>query len=227
MEMEFSDSEQVITVLDGAVSTRVIHHPERSFAFHVTLDLVKGRDFFKQKPPLHFHANQDEYIQAVEGTTVLEIEGRQILLSSDDPEYRIPAWTDHRTYPLDSELRENTVSKFLLSGEKTYELFQLNTLFFENWYKYQDEMVSSGRNIDLVQVLSTFDAGGTYIAFPWWVPFGQRVSQIIGIVVGRWIGGLLGYQPFYRKYSTNWDLACREMKSSIFQTRFADGPKKD
>ena len=73
-----------------------------------------------------------------------------------------------------------------------------------------------------------FDAAGTYLSFPWWVPFGQTISMIMGVVLGRWIGsGLLGYQPFYRKWTSDWDFACRQMSASVFQRRFADYVKKD
>lgn len=70
-----------------------------------------------------------------------------------------------------------------------------------------------------------FDAGGTYAAPPAWLPFGHTFSKLAGVVIGRWLGGLLGYQPFYRKYSSDWELACEEMGSSIFQKRFADRSK--
>ncbi|KAI1413419.1 hypothetical protein F5Y13DRAFT_179526 [Hypoxylon sp. FL1857] len=224
--MEYTDSDQVITVLNGAVSTRVIHHPERSFAFHVTMDLVKGASFFSQKPPLHFHANQDEYIEAVEGKVGLEVEGKEVVLTAEDPEFCIGAWVNHRSYPIEPSRQDGSiVVRFLLSGERSRSTFELNTLFFENWYKYQDEMIRLNRGISLIQVLSMFDAGGTYISPPRWLPFGQRISQVMGIVVGRWLGGLLGYQPFYRRYSTDWELACEKMESSFFQRRFADRSK--
>ncbi|KAF2647654.1 hypothetical protein K491DRAFT_671798 [Lophiostoma macrostomum CBS 122681] len=216
------------TSLNGAVSTRVIRHHERSFAFEVTMDLVKGRDFFSTKPPMHFHINQDEYIQSLNGKIALEIRGKEIVLQTGDPEYRIDAWVDHRSYPLKLAAQEGgTTVKFLLSGEKTPELFQLNTLFFENWYKYQDELVTSGGKIDMIQALSTFDAGGTYLSVPTWIPFGQRVSQALGIFVGRWVGSLLGYQPFHRRFSTDWGLACSQMESSLFQRQFSDRSKMD
>ena len=48
----------------------------------------------------------------------------------------------------------------------------------------------------------------------------------MGVVIGRWLGGLLGYQPFYRKWTTDWDLACSKMETSIFQRRFADRSAK-
>ncbi|KAI1645180.1 uncharacterized protein F4817DRAFT_318106 [Daldinia loculata] len=226
--MEYSDSDQVIQVLDGIVSTRVIHHPDRAFAFEVTLDLLKGAKFFAQKPPLHFHANQAEYIQAIQGKTGLELEGREIVLSPGSPEYYIGSWVNHRSYPISIPLQDGVEKvKFLLSGAKTPEPFQLNTLFFENWYRYQENVLSTGKRIDLIQILSTFDGGGTYLSPPSWMPCGGRISQIFGVVVGRWLGGLLGYQPFYREWSSDWELACRQMQTSIFQRRFAKFHKAD
>ncbi|KAI4865255.1 hypothetical protein F4820DRAFT_458305 [Hypoxylon rubiginosum] len=220
--MEYSNEDLVLTFIKGTVTIRVVNHPERSFAFHVTLDLVKGEQFFTKKPLVHFHANQDEYIQALEGNLGLEVEGKEIVLTSRDPEFRIGAWVNHRSYPLEPPRQDGSkVVVFLLSGEPTRSVFQLGTLFFENWYGYQDEMVGAGRPIRFLQVLSTFDAGGTYVSLPRWVPLGRRVAQMIGIVGGRWIGSMLGYQPFYRAYSTNWGLACETMESTIFQRRFA------
>lgn len=141
--------------LDGIVSTRVIHHPDRAFAFEVTLDLLKGAKFFAQKPPLHFHANQAEYIQAIQGKTGLELEGREIVLSPGSPEYYIGSWVNHRSYPISIPLQDGVEKvKFLLSGAKTPEPFQLNTLFFENWYRYQENVLSTGKRIDLIQILS-------------------------------------------------------------------------
>lgn len=35
--------------------------------------------------------------------------------------------------------------------------------------------------------------------------------------MGRWIGGLLGYKPFFREYTTDWDFAVAKMKGSFFQ----------
>jgi hypothetical protein len=119
------------------------------------MDIVKGAEFFSHKPPMHFHANQDEYIQGMEGKIALEIEGKEVVFGPGDPEFSIPAWEDHRSYPLEPERQQGCKTvKFLLSGEKTREVFKLNTLFFENWYKYQDELISTGGKVDMIQVLS-------------------------------------------------------------------------
>jgi hypothetical protein len=66
-----------------------------------------------------------------------------------------------------------------------------------------------------------FDAGGSYLSLPTWIPFSRTLARALGIVMGRWVGSLLGYQPYYRQWSTDWGLACERMRSSIFQRRFA------
>lgn len=227
------------------MSTRVVNHPGREFAFDVTLDLVKGAELFKQKPPLHFHVSQDEYFQVLEGTAILEYGGQQHELSKDSPPFTIRAWENHRTYPLRADQGKNIV-RFLLSADQIpQKAFKLNTLFFENWYRYQEEVIMNNGTFSLLQILSvssnssptsypansplsqTFDAGGTYLAPPLWLPFGRTLVKAMSIVVGRWLGGALGYQPFYHKYSTDWNLACEEMQTCFFQRRFAEHSKND
>lgn len=72
-----------------------------------------------------------------------------------------------------------------------------------------------------------FDAGGSYLSLPTWIPFSRTLARALGIVGGRWIGGMLGYSPYYEKWSTDWGLACERMGSSIFQRRFATRGKTD
>jgi hypothetical protein len=43
----------------------------------------------------------------------------------------------------------------------------------------------------------------------------------MGVVGGRWIGSLMGYQPYYEDWTTDWDLACEVMETSWFWRRFA------
>ena len=121
------------------------------------MDLVKGAEFFSnKKPPMHFHVAQDEYLQAVEGKTAVDIEGQELIFSPGDPEFTIKAWTNHRSYPIAPALQEpgcKTV-KFLLSGAKSSKSFSLSPMFFENWYKYQDEIIKTSGRVSLIQVLS-------------------------------------------------------------------------
>lgn len=66
-----------------------------------------------------------------------------------------------------------------------------------------------------------FDAGDTYPSLPRWVPFRTTVGVILGVVLGRWIGGLLGYQPFFPEWTSDWQLACNRMERNWTQRRFA------
>ncbi|KAK4185134.1 hypothetical protein QBC35DRAFT_504344 [Podospora australis] len=228
-DMQYGPSDPTVEVLKQAVSARLLHHPDRSFAIEVTLDLVKGAEFFSRKPPVHFHV-QGEYIESLEGRLGLEIEGKELVLTPEHGRFDIEPFVNHRSYPisLDRQEQGQTTVKFLLSGEKTDNVAELNPIFFENWYKYQDDVVVNGKWIDLIQVFCFFDAGGTYLTLPWWVPFRQSVSIGLGIILGRWVGsGLLGYQPFYRKWTSDWELACKVMEANLFQRRFSVRDKED
>ncbi|KAI0006673.1 hypothetical protein F4779DRAFT_595394 [Xylariaceae sp. FL0662B] len=229
-DMIYADSDLVITVFDGALSTRVLNHLARAFALEATfhLDHPMFSTLISRKPPMHFHQHQEEYIQVVEGRLGFEYDGREWLMYPGNGEFVVHPGVYHRSYPLAAENEDfptGKTLKFLISGNKTSEVFSLDLLFFENWYFYQEQLILNSRKPDIIQVLSTFDAGGSYLSFPNWVPFGRGLSVATGIVIGRWIGGLLGYRPFYRKWSTDWELACRKMQSSIFQRRSANWKK--
>jgi hypothetical protein len=43
------------------------------------------------------------------------------------------------------------------------------------------------------------------------------VSYWTGVVVGRWLGGLLGYKPFHKEYTTDWEYAVAKLKQSPTQ----------
>jgi len=133
----------------------MIQHPSRSFALEITLNLVKGAEFFCHKPRLHFHV-QEEYIESIQGKMGLEIDGKEHVLSAGDGPMSIKPYVNHRSYPLSLAHQDDgeTVVKFLLSGEKTESVFELNPVFFENWYKYQDDVVVNGAKISLIQLFS-------------------------------------------------------------------------
>ena len=149
---------------DGAISTRVIPRPHCAFAFEVTIQnghphMIALR---AQRPPAHFHPFQTEYIEVLEGRLGLEIEGWDRILGPKDGQVKVEPWTNHRMYPprplVQREIKTNSenqegVTKFLLSGDETEELFRLDTVFFQNWYGYQDEVVMGGGCMDLIQVL--------------------------------------------------------------------------
>lgn len=152
-------------------------------------------------------------------------------MKPQDGEFTLQRWANHRLYPLiptpGDDREELQTTRFLLSAEGTLEAFALDAVFFQNWYGYQDAVVVGGEKMDILQVMNMFDAGDSYLSFPTWVPCSRRLAQLTGIVLGRWVGGLLGYQPFHRKWTTDWNKACEKMQTSPFLRRFADHEKKD
>ncbi|KAM7186169.1 hypothetical protein V8F20_011507 [Naviculisporaceae sp. PSN 640] len=223
-------SERPVIAFDGAISTRAVPHPGRVFAAEIEFDLEHPQLIklaSKQKPPLHFHPYHREYMQVLEGLLCVEIDGVERNLTNEDGEIVVEPWAHHRLYPPPRDGLSGPKTVFLLSGDDTPEVFKLDFVFFQNWYGYQDECVLGGKSFDLIQVLCMFDAGASYLSFPRWILCGRTLSRALGIVFGRWIGGLLGYQPFYRQWTTDWDRACARMEKSIFQRRFADRTKAD
>jgi hypothetical protein len=214
-----------------------------------------------QKPPLHIPPDQAEYIQVLEGYLAVEVEGKELLLHSGSGELCVRPWQNHRLYPpprCDNSTQDDDddagklsmVTRFLLSGEESPRAFRLDTIFFENWYAYQDLVMIHGARLNMLQVMCVsivqhlpisipyrtqqmpnhyqmFDAGASYLSLPWWVPFGRSIALSMGVVLGRWLAGSLGYQPYYRKWTTDWQLACEKMEKSIFYRRFAQYAKNE
>jgi hypothetical protein len=54
------------------------------------------------------------------------------------------------------------------------------------------------------------------------VPFRRFIGYWGSVILGRWIGGLLGYKPFFREYTTDWDYAVAKMKGSWFQRHLVE-----
>ncbi|ROV92179.1 hypothetical protein VMCG_09283 [Cytospora schulzeri] len=235
LNLSDSDGRLVITAFEGAISVRILAPPkDRAFVFEVVFRLDHPRlvALASQKPPLHFHPSQEEYMEVLEGRLCVEVDGQTRVLTREDGELCVLPWSHHRLYPPQIDSSETVTggqrTVFLLSGSEADQLFKLDLVFFENWYAYQDDVIVGGNRANLFQVLSMFDAGGSYLSFPPWVPFGKYLSIALGIFVGRWMGSVLGYQPFYREWTTagDWEAACHKMESSFFQRRFAKQRKQ-
>lgn len=149
---------------NGGISVRVISHAQRAFAFDVTFylghpQLVKVA---KQKPPVHFHPNQDEFIEVLEGSLAIELRGQERILTPQDGEFCLPRWANHRLYPpppastdgRDDGSSGSGITRFFLSAQDTVESFKLDLIFFQNWYAYQDEVVVHGKELDLIKVMN-------------------------------------------------------------------------
>jgi hypothetical protein len=162
-----------------------------------------------------------EYFQVLEGSLYVDVGDERELLTPSSDELPVESWVRNRVIPgpLSADQKKTI---FLLSGPAAQGTRMLDYIFYENYYRYMDAMVSEGQAIELIQILCMFDAGGSCIALPWYVPFGMTVSRIMGVVFGRWLGGFLGYQPYYKEWTTDWETARERMRSSFFQRKFAD-----
>lgn len=104
---------------------------------------------------MHFHPYQEEYVQVVEGRLGVDIEGQELVLGPDDGEFCIKPWANHRLCPPGLAVAESfPKTVFVLSGQETEQAYRLDTVFFENWYAYQDKIVVGGQKVDLIQVMS-------------------------------------------------------------------------
>lgn len=147
---------------DGALKICWKPHPERDFAFEAIfeLDHPAFAQFRSGKPPLHIHPHQEEYIQVLEGALALEVEGVEHVVRPEDGEFLVEPWKIHRLYTLpppgagDPPSTDSNTVRFYASGEKTAEMFNMDILFFENWYRYQDEIIRNKKSIDIIQAMS-------------------------------------------------------------------------
>ncbi|MDI1493403.1 MAG: hypothetical protein OHK93_005192 [Ramalina farinacea] len=132
-----------------------------AFAFEVTFDLTHPHliALAAQKPPRHFHPYQEEYIQVLEGRLGVNVEGfGERDIGVEDGEVVVKPWKYHLLYPVLDDGRPNgegrmKTCRFLLSAEDTGEALKLDTVFFQNWYGYQDDIVVRGAKMDLIQVM--------------------------------------------------------------------------
>jgi hypothetical protein len=177
-------------------------------------------------------------VSVSEGALAVEVEGIEHILRPGNAEFVLRRGVNHRLYPPPKEVSSKVCCN--LSAEQTSSAFALDLVFFENWYALQEQMVVHGAKLSLIQIMSVsilcayvssgltpqmFDAGDSYLTLPWFIPFRSLVSRLLGVVLGRWVGSLLGYQPFYKEWTSDWDRACEKMETCMLQRRFSDRKK--
>ncbi|KAL7622425.1 hypothetical protein AAE478_007930 [Parahypoxylon ruwenzoriense] len=186
---------------------------------HETLNHPSG-------PPAHFHPYQNEWYRVESGRMCVEIDGKLKILTPEDGEVFGRAGTIHRFF-ISPDSTEDMVA--IISGSDPGLGYQLDRVFFENWYGlWHDYLVYEDGRIDLIQLLCTYDAGESYLPGPAFLPHSLRkfTGYWTGVILGRWIGGMLGYKPFFKEYTTDWDFAVAKMQNSFFTRRLVDTTAK-
>lgn len=71
--------------------------------------------------------------------------------------------------------------------------------------------------------LKIMDGGDAYTPAPAiFGPFRRTIGYWTSVAIGRWLGGLLGYKPFFKEYTTDWDYAVAKMRGSFFQRHLVE-----
>nr|UPH69772.1 putative epoxidase protein [Neofusicoccum parvum] len=170
-------------------------------------------------PPTHFHQWQTEYFTVEHGVCAVEIDGKVTKLTPADGEVSVKPGHIHAFW-LDDETPDYMT--VILSATDSGKDYQLDRVFFENWYGYWHDALLYEGGLDLIQTLCTHDAGDHYTPAPKWVPFRRFFGYWGCVIIGRWLGGMLGYKPFFKEYTTDWDYAVEKMNGSFWQRRLAD-----
>ncbi|KAJ5302097.1 hypothetical protein N7508_006960 [Penicillium antarcticum] len=165
-------------------------------------------------PPPHFHQFQTEYFRVEHGVLGINVDGVTRRITKADGEISVKAGSVHNFFIHSDSPESMTV---YLSASDSGNDYQLDRVFFENWYGYWHDALLHDGGLDWIQFLAIQDGGDAYTPAPAWVPFRRQVGYWTCVIVGRWIGGLLGYKPFFREYTTDWDFAVAKMKGSFFQ----------
>ncbi|KAI5367963.1 Putative rmlC-like cupin domain superfamily, rmlC-like jelly roll protein [Septoria linicola] len=157
-------------------------------------------------PPPHWHWYQDEYFYITEGRYIFTLEGQDKTISASDPQpQRIPAGARH-TFKVDDTCESPCTIEISTivsprSPSTSPEEEGANEKFFRNIYSYLDDCYVQGVSPKLPQLLLFLDSAEVSLALPGPASIAKPVSWLLGVVVGRWIGGyLLGYKASYDEY---------------------------
>ncbi|KAL4993773.1 hypothetical protein BDV10DRAFT_189662 [Aspergillus recurvatus] len=167
-------------------------------------------------PPPHLHRYQTEYFKVERGLMGVNINGTIYKKTPADPEFSVPANEFHGFFRHPDGEGPMTV---VLSASDSGREEKLDRVFFENWYGYWHDATIHHGGMNYIQWLQIYDAGDAYPYMPAWIPFRKTVAYCWGVAVGRWLGGMLGYCPFFAEYTTDWDQAVAKMETHFWQRR--------
>jgi hypothetical protein len=107
---------------------------------------------------MHFHQFQTEYFKVEYGICVVEINGVPRIVTPEDEEISCKAGNIHQFYIHPDSPEKMTV---LLSASDPGIDYQLDRVFFENWYGYWHDALLYRGGLDLIQTLQVSQSSGT------------------------------------------------------------------
>jgi hypothetical protein len=102
-------------------------------------------------PLLHFHQFQTEYFRVESGIMGIELNGEHRKVYPEDGEISVKAGGIHRFYIHPDSPGEMTV---YLSASDSGMDYQLDRIFFENWYGYWHDALLHEGKLDFIQYLA-------------------------------------------------------------------------
>ncbi|KAK2613223.1 hypothetical protein N8I77_000148 [Diaporthe amygdali] len=149
----------------------------------------------------------------------IQVQGQERVFTPDDGGVRIEPWTHHRilsTPPPNDPSGKRSV--FILSSTVSQHIFKLDEVFYENWHSYQKGFIVHGGSLSLLQVLIKFSMLDLRLT-SCVLRFSMPVDRIFhcqvgfhsgnkfpttskGIGMGRYLAAALGYQSYYRQWTT-------------------------
>ena len=102
-------------------------------------------------PLLHFHQFQTEYFRVESGVMGIEVDGASRRVTSEDGEISVKAGSIHQFFIHPDSPGPMTV---YLSASDAGMDFQLDRIFFENWYGYWHDALLHHGGLSLLQYLA-------------------------------------------------------------------------
>ncbi|MCJ1369801.1 hypothetical protein MMC20_001013 [Loxospora ochrophaea] len=151
-------------------------------------------------PPMHWHWYQDEFFTIKRGAFIFTLEGKDIHRHANDGlgAIKIPKGFRH-TFRVDQDCQEDRCEIEFTADDVGKG--GLSETIFRNIYGYLDDCEKNKCAPSPVQMLLLFDSAEMSLALPGPRWIANPVSWLLGIVVGRWLGRVLGYKVSYPEYS--------------------------
>jgi len=102
-------------------------------------------------PPPHFHQFQTEYFRVESGLMGIQVDGVTRTVTAEDGEVSVKAGSIHQFYIHPDSPVEMTV---YLSASDSGMDYQLDRIFFENWYGYWHDALLHDGGLDFFQFLA-------------------------------------------------------------------------
>ena len=148
------------------------------------------------RPPYHWHWYQTEFFHIKQGAFIFTLEGKSFRHTAADPQPVTIPVTHRHTFKTDPDCTETCIIEISAQPPDS----GLSERFFRNIYGYLDDCETQKVTPSPIQLLMFLDSAEVSLALPGPRFVANPISWLIGVVLGRWLGWLLGYRDDYPEY---------------------------